>query len=123
MVLPRSELTATTHQKKHVELLVLTMMIATVRLAAGPDWRPPMVLLQTKDASRVQQHVFLRARQSGSATDSPRLRCRSTFFQETPHRGRVQDAETRTDWTTSFLSAIRQVVEGMMLDGVRKFHL
>ena len=43
-------------EKKHVELLVLTMMIATVRLAAGPDWHPPIVLLQTKDSRRVEQH-------------------------------------------------------------------
>jgi hypothetical protein len=32
-------------EKKHVELLVLTMMIATVRLAAGPTWHPPTVFL------------------------------------------------------------------------------
>ncbi len=43
-------------EKKHVELLVLTMMIATVRLAAGQDWQPRVVHLQTKDSSRVEQH-------------------------------------------------------------------
>jgi AraC-like DNA-binding protein len=36
-------------ERKHVELLVLTMMIATVRLVAGPTWRPRELYLQTKD--------------------------------------------------------------------------
>jgi hypothetical protein len=43
-------------QKKHVELLVLTMMIATVRLVAGKNWNPPVVFLQTSDARQVEEH-------------------------------------------------------------------
>jgi AraC-like DNA-binding protein len=47
-------------EKKHVELLVLTMMIATVRLVAGPDWRPSAIFLQTQDSRGVDGHESLR---------------------------------------------------------------
>jgi len=48
-------------EKKHVELLVLTMMIATVRLIAGPDWRPPEIFVQTRDSRGVYGHESLLA--------------------------------------------------------------
>lgn len=46
-------------EKKHVELLVLTMMIATVRLVAGPEWYPSEIYLQTQDARGVDGHPGL----------------------------------------------------------------
>jgi AraC-like DNA-binding protein len=46
-------------ERKHVELLVLTMMIATVRLVAGPDWRPPWIFVQTEDRRGVDAHERL----------------------------------------------------------------
>lgn len=55
----RGPIDGTEVEKKHVELLVLTMMIATVRMAAGQDWQPPVVHLQTRDSSRIEQHHLL----------------------------------------------------------------
>ena len=46
-------------QRKHVELLLLTMMIATVRLVAGPHWQPSLVFLQTAESACVQEHRLL----------------------------------------------------------------
>jgi AraC-like DNA-binding protein len=46
-------------EKKHVELLVLTMMIAVIRLAAGPNWRPREVFLQTEESRGVRSHDSL----------------------------------------------------------------
>ena len=107
-------------EKKHVELLVLTMMIATVRLAVGADWCPPMVYLQTKDASCVQQHDLL-----GNST--VRFGSRLSAFEVpqhllpkkllTPGTFRTQDLDRLEH---EFPTAIRQVVEGMLLDGVPK---
>jgi AraC-like DNA-binding protein len=106
-------------EKKHVELLVLTMMIATVRLAAGPDWHPPVVFLQTKDASRVQQHHLL-------ARSTVRFGNRITAFEVPQHLlpkklPTAADFEDTRDYDRlehEFPVAIRQVVEGMLLEGV-----
>jgi AraC-like DNA-binding protein len=43
-------------EKKHVELVVLKMMIATVRLVAGPGWQPREIRLQTGDRRGVEEH-------------------------------------------------------------------
>ena len=106
-------------EKKHVELLVLTMMIATVRLAAGPNWHPPTVFLQTKDASRVQQHHLL-ARSTirfGSRITAfevpqhllPKTLTTPTVFEDTRDYDRLEH---------EFPIAIRQIVEGMLPEGV-----
>jgi AraC-like DNA-binding protein len=105
-------------EKKHVELLVLTMMIATVRLAAGPDWHPPMVFLQTKDASRVQQHHLL-------ARSIVRFGNQITAFEVPQHLlpKKLPTAtafEDRRDYDRlehEFPVAIRRVVEGMLREG------
>jgi AraC-like DNA-binding protein len=105
-------------EKKHVELLVLTMMIATVRLAAGPDWYPPIVLLQTKDASRVQQHDLL-------ARSTVRFGNRITAFEvpqhllpkKLPTAVAFEDIRDYDRLEHEFPVAIRQVVEGMLLEG------
>lgn len=52
----RGPIDGTEVEKKHVELLVLTMMISTVRMAAGPDWYPSEVYVQTKDSHGVECH-------------------------------------------------------------------
>ena len=106
-------------EKKHVELLVLTMMIATVRLAAGPDWHPPIVRLQTKDASRVRQHHLL-------ARSTVRFGNRITAFEVPQHLlpnklGTAAAFEETREYERlrhEFPFAIRQVVESMLLEGV-----
>jgi AraC-like DNA-binding protein len=106
-------------EKKHVELHVLTMMIATVRLAAGPDWHPPIVLLQTKNASRVQQHHLL-------AHSTVRFDNRITAFEVPQHllpknlptSAAFEDTREYERLEHEFPVAIRQVVEGMLLEGV-----
>ena len=108
-------------EKKHVELLVVTMMIATVRLAAGSDWQPPIVLLQTKDSARVEDHPLF----SRSAV---RFGNRVTAFEVPQHLlpqqlpSRVVPS-ARSDYDRlehEFSVAIRQVVEGMLVGGVPK---
>ncbi len=107
-------------EKKHVELLVLTMMIATVRLAAGPDWYPPLVLLQTRDSARVQDHQLL-------SRTNVRFGNRVTAFQVPQHllpkqlpKRNVSTANLDDEWPEyerlehEFQIAIRQVIEGMV---------
>jgi AraC-like DNA-binding protein len=106
-------------EKKHVELLVLTMMIATVRLAARPDWQPLTVFLQTKDARQVEQHqVFSRS--------TVRFGNRITAFEvpqhllprELPTTAAFKDTQDYNRLEHEFPVAIRQVVEGMLVEGV-----
>jgi AraC-like DNA-binding protein len=108
-------------EKKHVELLVLTMMIATVRLAAGPDWHPPLVLVQTRDSARVRDHRLL-------SRSTVRFANRVTAF-EVPQHLLPKQLPLRIVSTTEpdyepleheFPVAIRQVVECMMKDEVPK---
>ena len=108
-------------EKKHVELLVLTMMIATVRLAAGPDWHPQVVFLQTKDVSRVEQHhLFSRA--------AVRFGSRFTAFEipqhlltkQLPKAAIPAMDQCHERLEHAFPAAIRQVVGGMLVDGVPK---
>ena len=108
-------------ERKHVELLVLTMMIATVRLAAGRDWHPPIVLLQTKDSRQVEQHrLFSRS--------EVRFGHRITAFEvpqyllskELPTTAVRRDAQHYDRLEHEFPVAIRQVVAGMLVDGVPK---
>jgi len=111
-------------EKKHVELLVLTMMIATVRLAAGPDWHPPMVFLQTKDSSRIEQHHLF----------SNSIVCfgnRVTAFEVPQHLLTKQlneavfpkDNENYDCLNHEFPVAIRQVVGGMLFNNAPKIQL
>ena len=108
-------------EKKHVELLVLTMMIATVRLAAGPDWHPPLVLLQTRDSARVRDHRLL-------SRSTVRFANRVTAFEVPQHLLPKQlplriVSTAKPDYEPlehEFPVAIRQVVEGMMNDEVPK---
>ena len=104
-------------EKKHVELLVLTMMIATVRLAAGPNWHPPLVLLQTLDSARVRDHRLL-------SRSNVRFASRVTAF-EVPQHLLPKQLPLRIASTADpdyepleheFPMAIRQVVEGMIKD-------
>ncbi|XZE55336.1 helix-turn-helix domain-containing protein [Planctomycetaceae bacterium SH139] len=108
-------------EKKHVELLVLTMMIATVRLAAGPNWYPPFVLLQTRDPARVRDHHLL-------SRSTVRFANHVTAF-EVPQHLLPKQLPLRIVSTTEpnyeplehkFPVAIRQVVECMMKDEVPK---
>ncbi len=112
-------------EKKHVELLVLTMMIATVRLAAGPDWYPPIVLLQTKDASRVQQHHLL-------ARSTVRFGNRITAFEVPQHllhkklstAAAFEHTREYERLEHEFPVAIRQLVEGICFSrAFRESHL
>jgi len=108
-------------EKKHVELLVLTMMIATVRLATAPNWHPPIVFLQTKDASRVQQHHLL-------ARSTVRFGNRVTAFEvpqhllpkELPRAAAPKHGQDYDRLEHEFPVAIRQVVGGMLADGLPK---
>jgi AraC-like DNA-binding protein len=108
-------------EKKHVELLVLTMMIATVRLVAGPNWQPSLVLLQTRDSARVQDHRLL-------SRSTVCFGNRVTAF-EIPHHLLPKQMPLRTESTIrpnyrplehEFPNAIRQVIEGMIQDEVPK---
>ena len=108
-------------EKKHVELIVLTMMVATVRLAAGPDWHPPIVLLQTKDASRVQEHHLL-------ARSTVRFGNRVTAFEipshllakELPDAAAPNGDQDYDRLKHEFSASIRQVVGSMLDDGAPK---
>ena len=105
-------------EKKHVELLVLTMMIATVRLAAGPDWHPPVIYLQTEDSRRVEQHHLL-------SHSTVCFRSKVTAFEVPQHLlprqlpeifdGKGAQRSNRLEH--DFPIAIRQVVAGMLVDG------
>lgn len=61
-------------EKKHVELFVLKMMIATVGLFAAPDWRPREIRLQTEDPHGIADHP------SFSSSDL-RFRSATTSFE------------------------------------------
>ena len=100
---------------------MLTMMIATVRLAAGPDWHPPLVLLQTRDSARVRDHRLL-------SSSSVRFASRVTAFkvpqhllpkQLPPRIASTADSDCEP-LEHEFPVAIRQVVEGMIKDEVPK---
>ena len=108
-------------EKKHVELLVLTMMIATVRLAAGPNWYPPLVLLQTRDPARVRDHHLL-------SRSTVRFANHVTSF-EIPQHLLTKKLPLRIVSTADpdydplkheFSIAIRQVVQCMMNDEIPK---
>ena len=108
-------------ERKHVELLVLTMMIATVRLAAGQDWRPPVILLQTSDARRVEDHhLFSRS--------TIRFGNRITAFEvpqrllaeQLPDATQLPDKGAYDRLEHEFPRALHQVVGGMLVDGIPK---
>ena len=91
-------------EKKHVELLVLTMMIATVRLAAGPDWHPSLVLVQTCDSAACETIVFFPARPSASQTVSLHSRSHSICSPNDCRKGSHQRPLPITNrWNTNFL--------------------
>jgi AraC-like DNA-binding protein len=102
-------------ERKHVELLVLTMMMATVRLGAGQDWHPPVIFLQTRDARRVEEHhLFSRS--------TIRFGSRITAF-EVPQRilaEQLPDKGTYDQLEHEFPGALHQVVGGMLVDGIPK---
>ena len=105
-------------EKKHVELLALTMMIATVRLAAGADWHPPIVYLQTRDTRRVQHHHLF-------ARSTVRFGNRVTAFEVPQHllakelpRAPVSRHDQEYDRLKhEFPVSIRQIVDSMVVDG------
>jgi len=96
-------------------------MIATVRLAAGSNWHPPLVLLQTRDSACVRDHHLL-------SRSSVRFANRITAFEIPQHllpkqlpRRIVSTAKPDYEpLEHEFPVAIRQVVEGMMKDEVPK---
>lgn len=108
-------------EKKHVELIVLTMMIATVRLAAGPDWYPPIVFLQTKDTRRVRQHHLF-------AHSTVLFGNRITAFEipshllpkELPIAASPNDHQVYDRLKHEFPDSICQIVDGMLADGSPK---
>jgi AraC-like DNA-binding protein len=108
-------------ERKHVELLVLTMMIATVRLAAGQNWRPPVIYLQTSDARRVEEHHLF-------SSSTIRFGNRITAFEvpqrllaeQLPEPIRLPDKGTYVRLEHEFSRALHQVVGGMLVDGIPK---
>jgi AraC-like DNA-binding protein len=105
-------------EKKHVELLVLTMMIATVRLAAGTDWHPSAVFLQTKDAKRVEEHrlfsrSIVRFGNRVTAFEVPQ----SPLHKQVPATRLPDDRNGYDLLEHEFPVAIRQIVGGMLVDG------
>ena len=108
-------------ERKHVELLVLTMMIATVRLAAGQDWHPPVIFLQTNDTRRVEEHQLF-------SNSTIRFGNRITAFQvpqrllaeQLPEPAQLSDKGTYDRLEHEFPRALHQVVGGMLVDGIPK---
>lgn len=108
-------------EKKHVELLVLTMMIATVRLASGFDWRPSVVFLQTKDSRRVEDHPLF-------SRSTVRFGTRATAIEIPPRLLARQLPKTESMGEQNgydmlnheFPQALRQVVASMLVDGAPK---
>jgi len=108
-------------ERKHVELLVLTMMMATVRLAAGQAWHPPVIFLQTSDARRVEEHhLFSRS--------TIRFGNRITAFEvpqrllaeQLPDATQLPDKGAYDRLEHEFPRALHQVVGGMLVDGIPK---
>ena len=110
-------------ERKHVELLVLTMMIATVRLAAGPDWRPPVILLQTSDARRVEEHhlfsrSLIRFGNRITAVEVPQR----LLAKQLPDATELPVVGAYDRLEHEFPRALHLVVSGMLLDGIPKMH-
>jgi len=110
-------------ERKHVELLVLTMMIATVRLAAGQDWHPPVILLQTSDAKRVTEHPLLsrstvRFGNRVTAFEVPQ----QLFAEQLLDATEVPATGTYDRLEHDFFRALHRVVGSMLVDGIPKIH-
>lgn len=110
-------------ERKHVELLVLTMMIATVRLVAGPDWHPPFVFLQTNDVRGVEDHhLFCRSAirfgNRVAAFEVPQ----HLLTQQLPRASQVPDNGVYDRLEHEFPQALHEVVSGMLRDGIPKIH-
>ena len=108
-------------EKKHVELLVLTMMIATVRLAAGPDWHPPVIFLQSDDTRGVRQHhlfahSIIRFGNRVTAFEIPQ----HLLARELPITGTAKEDRDYDRLEHAFPVAIRRIVDGMLVDGAPK---
>jgi|GEM_PF-1192120 len=108
-------------QRKHVELLVLTMMIATVRLAAGRDWHPPVIFLQTSDGRRVEEHhqfsrSTIRFGNRITAFEVPRR----LLAEQLPDATQVSDKRAYDQLEHKFPRALYQLVGGMLVDGIPK---
>jgi AraC-like DNA-binding protein len=108
-------------EKKHVELLVLSMMIATVRLAAGQDWHPPVIFLQTQDTRRVEEHDLLsrstiRFGNRVTAFEVPQRVLAQQLPKPTPRRDGIGYDRLKHE----FPHALHQVVGGMLVNGIPK---
>jgi AraC-like DNA-binding protein len=105
-------------ERKHVELLVLRMMIATVRLAAGADWHPPGVFLQTNDGRCVAGHDEL-------LSSNLRFGNRITAFEvptellplRMPSRSLPLKAAEYDPLEHDLVSALRQIIASMPIGG------
>ena len=104
-----------------MELLVLTMMIATVRLVSGFDWRPSVVFLQTKDSRRVEDHhLFSRSTvrfgNRATAIEIPQR----LLARQLPKADSLGEQNGYDILNHEFPQAIRQVVTSMLVDGAPK---
>lgn len=108
-------------EKKHVELLVLTMMIATVRMAAGADWHPPIVFLQTSDASGVRDHHLLNRSVVRFGNRVTAFEVPQDLLAKPLPRTPTSSCKANYDRLEhEFPVAIRQVVSGMFVSGTPK---
>ncbi|MDF1746591.1 MAG: helix-turn-helix domain-containing protein, partial [Gimesia sp.] len=111
-------------EKKHVELLVLTMMIATVRLVAGSDWYPSIIFLQSKNPCGVEQHHLL-------SQSTVRFGNRVTAFEvpqyllpkQLPNSVFPIKDQCYSNLEHEFHIAIHQIVEDMLVDNTPKIEL
>ena len=108
-------------ERKHVELLILTMMIATVRLAAGQGWHPPVIFLQTSASTRVKDHhLFSRSTiRFGNRVTSFEVPQR-LLAQQLPVAPQLPDKGAYDRLEHEFPRAIHQVVDSMLVDGIPK---
>jgi AraC-like DNA-binding protein len=108
-------------EKKQVELLVLTMMIATVQLTSDFDWQPSVIFLQTKDSRSVEDHhLFSRSTvRFGNRVTAIEIPQR-LLVRELPKADLLAEQNGYDILSHEFPQAIRQIVGSMMADGAPK---
>jgi AraC-like DNA-binding protein len=104
-------------EKKHVELLVLTMMIATVRLVAGPAWYPSEIYLQTADPRGVDGHESLRQSQLHFGNRSTAFEVPSHLLSRPmPSTGAGSVARAYERLAPDMITALRHLIASMPSD-------
>jgi AraC-like DNA-binding protein len=97
------------------------MMIATVRLAAGHNWHPSVIFLQTKDAKRVEEHDLCSRSTIRFGNRVTAFEVPQRFLAERlPEPAQLPDKGTYDRLEHEFPRALHQIVSGMLIGGIPK---